>query len=117
MSAAAEPQSPRSWDFLLTTFFILLLLALTAVFIALAVGFGVATLGCLDSGATCNNDVISLGSRLVMFGTPVVAVVAIVVAIVFVWRRRIAFWVPIVGILAITGVYLLGSFLVAQAVQ
>src|SRR5690606_15968652 len=117
VTAAQEPGSPRSWDFLLTTFFILLLLAITAIFVVLSIGFGVATLGCLDSGAACNNDVITCGSRLVMFGAPVVALVATVFAIVFVSRRRIAFWVPIAGILAITGVYLLGSFLVSQAVQ
>ena len=113
---ATEPKPPRSWDFLLTTALIFLLLALAGIFVVLGVGIGVATLGCHDAGAGCNTDVIGLSSQAIMFGSPVVALVAIVVSIVFISKRRVAFWVPIAGILVITGLHLAGAYLVGQAV-
>lgn len=113
---ASKPQSPRSWDFLLTTALIFLLLALTGIFVALGVGIGVATLGCHDVGAGCNTDVIGLASQAVMYGSPVIALVAIVVSIVFISKRRIAFWVPIAGILIVTGLYLAATYLVGQSI-
>jgi hypothetical protein len=112
---SADPKQPRSWDFFLTTFLLLLLLVITGIFIVLGLGFGFTTLGCGDTGA-CNSTAISIGGQLATFGTPIIALAAIIVSVVFIARRKIAFWVPIAGILVVSGVYLLAAFLVGEAV-
>lgn len=113
MSAATERKQPRGWDFFLTSVFILVLLVLTGIFVTLGIGFGLNTLGC--SGG-CDLDAIGIGAQVTTFGSPVVALIAIIVAVVFIARRKVAFWVPLVGILVIGGLYVLGAFLVSQGV-
>jgi len=112
----AERSAPRSWDFFLTVFLLFLLLVLTALFVVLGLGFGVATLGCADSAGACNDTVISVGSLLATVGTSAVALAGIVVAVVFIARRRISFVVPLVACLAVVGLFVLGSWLVRLAV-
>ena len=116
MSLAAERKQPRGWDFFLTSVFILVLLVLTGIFVTLGIGFGLNTLGCADSSGECNLNAIGIGAQVTTFGSPAVALIAIVVAIVFIAKRRVAFWVPIAGILLVGGLYVLGAFIVAQGV-
>jgi hypothetical protein len=116
MTMQPVQKQPRGWDFFLTTFLVFLLLVITGIFVAIGVSFGVATLGCSDAGAGCNTGAISLGSQIAVFGTSVVALGAIITSVVFIARRRVAFWVPALGILLVSGLYLLGAFLVAEAV-
>ncbi|CAN5336298.1 hypothetical protein BH09ACT5_BH09ACT5_22190 [soil metagenome] len=111
-----EERPPRSWDFFLTVFLIFLLLVLTAIFVFLGFGLSVSTLGCADSSADCNGLVISIGTLLAIAGTSVVAIASIVVAVVFIARRRVAFVVPLVGCLVVVGLFLAGSWLVRLAV-
>jgi hypothetical protein len=113
-SEAEKP--PRSWDFFLTVFLIFVLLVLTAIFVFLGLGLSVSTLGCADSSELCNGTVISIGTLLATAGTVLVAIAAVVVAVVFIARRRVAFVVPLVGCLAVVGLFLAGSWLVRLAV-
>jgi hypothetical protein len=115
VESEAERQ-PRSWDFFLTVFLIFVLLVLTAIFVVLGLGLSVSTLGCADSSENCNGLVISIGILIATAGSAVAAIAAIVVSIVFIARRRIAFVVPLVGCLAVVGLFLLGSWLVRLAV-
>lgn len=111
-----DRKAPRSWDFFLTVFLLFLLLVLTAIFIVLGFGFGVATLTCADSSEACNDLVIGAGTLIVTLGTAVVALAGIITAVVFIARRRISFVVPLVACLAVIGLFLLGSWLVRSAI-
>jgi hypothetical protein len=108
-------KAPRSWDFFLTVFLLLLLLALTAIFMFLGFGLSVGALGCADSPGACNGIAISAGTLLAVIGTPVVALAAIITSVVFIARRRVSFVVPLVACLAVIGLFLLGSWLVRLA--
>jgi hypothetical protein len=116
MTATAERQQPRTWDFFLTGLLIVVLLALTGVYIVLGLGLGFGALGCTDSNAACNQTAITIGGALATFGTPVLALATIIVSAVFIAKRRIAFVVPLIGVLVVTGAYLFGAFLVSQAI-
>jgi Family of unknown function (DUF6264) len=111
-----EGRPPRSWDFFLTIFFIFVLLVLTVIFVFSALGFGVATLTCADSSAECNYEFISYGSLLVLFGVPIVTLAGVVMSVVWIARRKLSFWIPLVACGAAIGVFMLGSFLVSSAV-
>ena len=113
-SEAERP--PRSWDFFLTVFLIFVLLVLTAIFTVLGFGLSVSTLGCADSSENCNGLVISIGTLIAIAGSAVAAIAAIIVSVVFIARRRIAFVVPLVGCLAVVAMFLVGSWLVRLAV-
>ena len=109
-------RNPRSWDFFLTVFLIFVLLVLTAIFVFLGLGLSVSTLGCAVSSEYCNGTVISIGTLLAIAGTSLVAIASVVVSVVFIARRRLAFAVPLIGCLAVVGLFLLGSWLVGLAV-
>ena len=111
-----EGRPPRSWDFFLTIFFIFVLLVLTAIFVISALGFGVATIACADSSVECNYDFISFGALFVLFGVPIVALAGIVISVVWIARRKLSFWVPLVACLLSVGVFMLGSYIVDLAV-
>ena len=111
-----EGRPPRSWDFFLTIFFIFVLLVLTAIFVFSALGFGVATIACADSSVECNYDFISFGALFVLFGVPIVALAAIIFSVVWIARRKLSFWIPLVACLATVGVFMLGSYIVDLAV-
>lgn len=105
---------PRSWDFFLTIFLIFVLLVLTAIFVILGFGFGLSTIGCADSGG-CNYNLISFGSLVVIVGVPVLALIGIVLSVIWIARRKVTFWIPLVASLATVGLFVLGSYLVELA--
>lgn len=107
---------PRSADFFATIFFILLLLVLTVIFVILGFGFGLATIGCADSAVTCNYNLISFGSLVVIVGVPAIALIGIVFTVIWIARRKLTFWIPLVASIAAVGAYTLGSYLVGLAV-
>ena len=111
-----ERKPPRSWDFFLTVFLLLVLLVLTAIFLVLGFGLGVATLTCADSAQACNDAVIGAGTLVATVGVAVVSLAGIITSVVFIARRRISFAVPLVTCLAIVGLFLLGSWLVRIAI-
>ena len=110
-----EGKPPRTWDFFLTIFLLLLLLILTGVFVILGFGLSVATLGCADSGS-CNYLVISIGTLIVMIGTPVVALAGIVVSVVWIARRKRSWLIALIACVLSVGVFALGTTLVNLAV-
>lgn len=111
-----EGRPPRGWDFFLTIFLLFLLLVMTVVFLVAGLGFGVRTLTCADSAERCNYDVISIGSLIVIIGTPLVALAGIVVSVVWIARRKISFIIPLIAVLASAGLFILGGWLVDLAV-
>lgn len=111
-----EGRPPRSWDFFLTIFLLVLLLILTSVFVVLGFGLGVITLPCADSGQACNTAVIGLGSLIVLIGNPLVALAGIIVSVVWIARRKLSFLIPVIALVLSVGVFLLGTTLVRLAV-
>lgn len=116
MTSARERKQPRSWDFLLTTMFILVLIVLTGIFMFGGFGLSVSTLGCADASQSCNERAITFAAQLATIGIPLVALAAIVVAIVFIAKRRVAFWVPAAGVVVVGIIYFVANFLVSEAV-
>ena len=113
-TAAGRP--PRSADFFATIFLILMLLVLTVIFVIFGIGFGLSTIGCADSSTACNYNLISFGSLVVIVGVPAVALIGTVFSVVWIARRKISFWIPLVASLAAIGLFMLGSYLVGLAV-
>ena len=111
-----ERRQPRGWDFFLTVFLLFVLLVLTAIFLFLGLGLSISSLGCADSTEACNDAVISAGTLLATLGTAVVALAGIIVSVVFIARRKVAFVVPLIASVAVVGLFLLGSWLVRLAV-
>ncbi len=103
-------------DFLGTVALLLVLYALTAVFVVLGLGIGFAAFGCADADAVCNETVLQGSSIAIVFGIPLIAFVATIVAIVRLVQRRIAFWVPLVAAALAVGVYLVGTWLVGASI-
>ena len=110
-----EGRPPRTWDFFLTIFLLLLLLILTGVFVIVSFGLSVSALGCADSSA-CNYLVISVGTLIVMIGTPLVALAGIIVSVVWIARRKRSWLVALIACLLSVGVFFLGTTLVRLAV-
>lgn len=109
-----RPQ-PRSGDFFGTLVLLVLLFALTGVFVVIGFGTGLATMQCA-SGPQCNTGVIAWGSWAIIFGIPGITLTATIVSIVRIARRRLAFWVPLVGLALVVGTYLAASWFIAAAI-
>jgi hypothetical protein len=120
--AAAAPTeevgslAPRNWDFLLSTFLVIMLIAQTALFVVLGFAFGIQVISCQDEPGVCNIDVINWSARIVIFGTPIIAIAAIVVTVVRLVQRKHAWWIPLAGMVINFGIYLVATRLVDLAV-
>ncbi|WP_375385016.1 hypothetical protein [uncultured Microbacterium sp.] len=95
------------WDVVLTA---ILLTALAFVSFAVSVFGAFLVMASDPCGSTnCNNGLIAFGV-LVAMGLPWIMLVATVVAaIILMAKRRIAFWVPLVGTPLVVGAWLLGA--------
>lgn len=107
---------PRTWDFFLTVFLLLMLVVMTGIFVVSGLAFGVTTLSCADSAQACNGLAISVGAILAILGTPMVAIAGITVSIIWIARRKISSLVAFISVLACAGVFMLGGWLVELAV-
>lgn len=113
---ALDPDRParvrRVWDLVLTIALLVGMLA-SAVVASLGGVFLVFVTDSCGSVGRCNDAAVTAGVLTGAVGPLVVAAVAVLVAVVRLVRRRIAFWVPIVGsaviVLVLGGGYLLAS--------
>ena len=109
----AEPQTPpRTWDFLLTVALTLLMIVLTIVLFVSSLSGGLFNAGCSNAAAECNVDLISIGHQICIWGPAIVAVIAVVWSFVRVLRRRIGFWVALLGLALMLGVFFVGQLLI-----
>ena len=106
--------APRTWDFLLTVILVLLQGLLVVVLLISAFSFGAINTGCQGSDTGCDVTAVRLGQALCTFGPPAIALVTIPWSIVRVLRRRIGFWVSLLGGLLMVGVFFLGSTLMTM---
>lgn len=103
--------APRTWDFLLTVALVLLQALLLVALLVSAFSFGAINTGCQGNEAGCDVTAVRIGQALCTFGPPLVALVTIPWAIARVLRRRIAFWVSLLGSLLMVAVFFVGSTL------
>ncbi len=114
--AAADAKQPRGGDFLGSTALIVLLVVISAILVVVGfTSFGAQAIACSD-GAGCNGNVISGATQLVLLGLPLLTIATIVVTILRIVRRKLAFPVVLIGLAACLLVYIVAAFLVGQSV-
>ena len=103
--------APRTWDFLLTVVLILIQVLLAVALLVSAFSFGALSTGCSANPAGCDATAVRIGQALCTFGPPFIAVVSIPWAIARVLRRKIAFWVSLLGGVLMVAVFFAGNTL------
>lgn len=109
----AEPQTPpRTWDFLLALLLTIIMAALTVVLFFATLSGGIFNAGCSNPAANCNLDLITIGHQICLWGPGVAAIVTIVWSFVRVLRRKVGFWVALIGLGLMFGLFFLGRLLI-----
>ena len=100
----AEPKRRRGWDVALTIVLMLVgvvtLGFLLILSYAIAVGIEGASKEALCDPASCSMSQVSVGQTLAFVLPILLTLASFVVAVVFLVRRKLAFWVVVVGIAA-----------------
>lgn len=110
-TAALRPR--RTWDVVLTIILLLIAIVVTIIASFLGVFLAFASDSCVVND--CNYDAIGAGMYIAMGGVWLPLIAAVVVSIVMLVRRRLAFWVPLAGIALIAAVFAAGAGLVFAA--
>lgn len=116
VEASAPPRRPVIvWDLVLTIVLLVLMVAvaLVASFLSFFLAFAGDSCG---ASVTCDSDRIALGMLIAMIGPLAVGLVALIAAIVVLVIKRIAFWIPIVGIVLVIAVFAGGAAITASGV-
>lgn len=106
----------RTWDLVLTIVLLVLYLVVTGIASAMSVFLAFASDSC-GASSVCDTGLMGTGMVVAMVGVWVPVIVVLVVAIVLLVTRRLAFWVPVVGILLTIGIAFIGFALVFGAVK
>jgi len=103
------------WDLILTIVLLVVMIgvALLASFLSFFLAFAGDSCG---SGITCDYDRMSTGMLMAMIGPLAVGMLALIAAVIVLVLKRIAFWIPIVGIVLVIGVFIGGAALTASGV-
>ena len=111
MTTAAVPRQRKTWDLVLT---IVLLVAYLAWSLLCAFAGALLAMAGDSCGASaeCDDGVLATAFLVGSLGPIVLAVPVVVAAIIVLVRKRIAFWIPIVGSVLALGIEIL-SFLYA----
>ncbi|BDZ55002.1 hypothetical protein [Agromyces marinus] len=115
--AAQRPKRPVVvWDLVLT---IALLVLMTGIgFVLFFMSFFLAFAGdSCGASSVCDFDRMGTGMLVAIIGVPAIGVLALVAAILMLVLRRIAFWVPLAGIVLMAGMFALGAWITFSAVQ
>jgi len=108
-------RTSRGWDVALTIVPLVLLplLALTASYAGVLLAFASDACG----STTCNTGLMNIGFWTAVISPWVVLVIGVIVAIVRLVRRRLAFWVPLVTVVAVVAVWFVAAALVGAGVS
>jgi uncharacterized BrkB/YihY/UPF0761 family membrane protein len=104
----------RTWDLVITI--VLLVLAGVLAAITSFFGFFLAMAGDSCGARDCNSDLIAVGLMVAVALPWVMLIIVAVVAIVLLVRRRLAFWVPLVGGVLIVGSWFIGAMIASAGV-
>ena len=112
-----RPQRParRGWDLALTIVF-LVLLPLAALACSYA-GFLLAFASDACGTMRCEYGVMNFGLWFAVISPWVVLLIAVVIAIVRLVRHRIAFWVPLVGIVLMAAMWFIAAAIVSAGMS
>ena len=107
----SEPVGKRPvivWDLVLTIVLLVVMVgaALLATFLSFFLAFASDSCG---ASVTCDTDRIAEGMLVAMIGPLVVAFLALVAAVIVLVLKRVAFWIPIVGLVLVIGVFVGGA--------
>ncbi|SDR94606.1 hypothetical protein SAMN04489834_0571 [Microterricola viridarii] len=103
----------RVWDVALSSVFILVLLVATGGSALVGLSLPMAAGGC---GEGCSPEQMQLGYVVAVALPILLALVTIVTTIAFLRLRRVAYWVPLLGTVAVGLGLLLGSWISLSAV-
>ena len=117
---AEAPAAPTKrpvvmWDLILTIVLLVVMigLALLGSFLSFFLAFASDSCG---SGITCDYDRIATGMLLAMVGPLAVGLLVLIAAVVMLVLRRLAFWIPIVGIVLVIAVFVGGVAITVSGV-
>jgi hypothetical protein len=103
------------WD-LVTSIILLVVSVVVAAALTFAAVFLVFASDPCGGATACDTGRMGVGFFIALLGPGAVTLVAIIVAIVLLVRRRVTFWVPLAGILLAVGVWVGGAALVLSGV-
>jgi hypothetical protein len=103
------------WDLVLTIVLAVLMIgaALLASFLSFFLAFTSDPCG---SGITCDYDRMGTGMLIAMIGPLMVGMLALIATVIVLVLKRIAFWIPLVGIVLIVAVFVGGAALTISGV-
>ena len=113
-TAVAAPR--RTWDLVLTIILLVVYFFATLGASLLGLLLGFASSACGQYG-TCDSSLQSTGFWLAVLGPWIAFVVIVVITVILLVRRTLAFWLPLVGIGVALGLFIAGSQIVALATQ
>lgn len=123
MYAYPEPLSGRSpsrrpvrvWD-VVVTIVLLVLLLVEAMFVSFFGAFLAMASDPCGASVACNTDLIGLGVVFAMGAPWILLLLAAAIAIVLLVRRRVAFWVPLVGGVLVVASWFVGATIATAGV-
>lgn len=104
----------RVWDVVLTIVLLLLGAGVAVVGSVMALFIAFLADGC--GAVNCDYERLNLGLWVALTGPWVTWAIALVVSIVLLVRRRLAFWMPLLGIVLTVGVWFLGAWVASTGV-
>ena len=116
IETSAPPRRPVIvWDLVLTIVLLVVMIgaALLASFFSFFLAFAGDSCGAV---VECDYDRMGTGMLIAMVGPLVAALFALIAAVVVLVLKRIAFWIPIVGIVLVIGVFVGGAALTMSGV-
>jgi len=109
----AEPKTPpRTWDFLITLALTVLMLVLVVVLFLAALSGGIVNAPCSNVAEGCNVALVGAGHQIGIWAPGAIALVTIVWSFVRVLRRKIGFWIALVGLGLMFGVFFLSRLII-----
>jgi hypothetical protein len=114
--AAAKTRQRRTWDVVLTIVLLVGYLVVTGAVSASGLFFAFASDSC-GASSVCNTDQLAGAMLFVLGGVWIPFVLLLVLAIVLLVTRRLAFWVPLLGIVIAIAILVGGFALVTGAVR
>lgn len=115
MTTAAAPRQRKTWDLVLTIVLLVVYLGWSLLCAFAGALLAMAGDSC-GASSTCDYDVLATAFLVGSFGPVALALPVLIVAIVLVVRKRIAFWVPIVGCVLALGIEVLSFALATSGV-
>ncbi len=96
------------WDLVLTIVLLVLMVgvALLASFFSFFLAFASDSCG---AAVACDTDRMALGMLIAMIGPLAVGLVTLIAAIVVLVLKRLAFWIPVVGIVLVIAIFFGGA--------